>query len=157
MYVGRRHTVTVTSKQLLPYACPFPDCKHEAVALVVGVGQGEGNSPYFLDETGAKERASQKGSHAADENARLTLRLARCPRCKRRDDTALRAVKGKAIAAVVATLVLFPLFGMFIDSLNHSSFGTWIFGVIALFVAVFIWKMQSWKWTTIDHRVAFVK
>lgn len=117
---------------------------------------GEGNSPYFLDESGAQDRARSAGSRAADENARLTLRLARCPRCKRRDEGALRALKAKAVAAVVATLVLFPLFGVGLDALNRSDFGVWIFAPLGLLVAVFLWRMQSWKWTTIDHRVAFV-
>jgi hypothetical protein len=154
MYVGRKHTSTVTLKTVLPFRCA--SCAHEAQALVVGVGQGQGNSPYFLDESGAKERAASSADSAARENATLTLKLAACPKCGARDEAAVRAIKLKAVAGVVACLVLLPLLGVFIDSLRRTSFGFWIFVVCGVFAAWGVWRSQSWKWTTIDHRVAFL-
>lgn len=154
MYVGRRHTSTVTLKKVLPFRCKR--CSHATHALVVGVGQGQGNSAYFLDESGAKERAATAGNKAAEQNAELTLKLATCPKCGERDADALRAIKGKAIAGVVACLVLLPLMGLVMDGLQRASFGLWIFVPIAVLCAWGVWRQQSWKWTTIDHRVAFI-
>ena len=59
MYVGRRHTATIRAKRVMSFRCVH--CGHRAKALVVGVGQGQGSSPYFLDESGAKERAISGG------------------------------------------------------------------------------------------------
>lgn len=154
MYVGRRHTSTVTLKRVLPFQCPH--CAHAAKALVIGIGQGQGNSPYFLDESGAKERASSAGERAAQENAELTLKLAVCPKCGTRDDAAVRALKGKAYFAVVASVVAMVLLGLFVDALKNTHYAMWIFGPGALFCAWAVWTQQSWKWTTIDNRVAFI-
>jgi hypothetical protein len=154
MYVGRRHTVTAQSKQVLPFQCR--SCNHQAMALVVGVGQGQGNSPYMLDESGAKQRAADSSRRAADDNARLTLKLAVCPKCHRRDEDALRSLKTKAVATMVAMVVGLFLLGLFFDSLKNTGFGVWIFGVTGLFAAWFVWQKSSWKWTTIDNRVAFL-
>jgi hypothetical protein len=71
MYVGKSHTATITSRGVRTFVCP--SCSHEALAIVVGVGQGAGQSPFFLDEEGAKERASREGAKNAEENAAFTL------------------------------------------------------------------------------------
>ncbi len=119
MYVGRQHTVTSTARKLSSFRCLH--CNAESRAFVVGVGQDRGNSPYFLDEAGAKDRAHATADDAAEENTRLTLSLARCPTCQKRDEGALRAVKGKALAGVVAALALLPLLGIFFDGLKGTS------------------------------------
>src|SRR6185503_5885442 len=100
--------------------------------------------------------AHTAGSSAADENAALTLRLAPCPKCGAHDEGALRALKAKTIAGVIAALVLLPLFGVLLDGLKHNSFGLWIFVPIGVVCAWVIWAQQSWKWTTAARRVAFV-
>ena len=155
MYVGRKHTATVTGKKVRTFCCKH--CKHTGDALVIGVGQGAGNNAYFLGEAGAKDRAASSARTAADENAELTLSLARCPSCHKRDDGALTALKATYIAGAVAVLILFPLFGLFIDALNHSGSAIWIFGVLAPTMAFVVIRMNSWKWTTIDNRVAFLE
>lgn len=153
MYVGRKHTVTATTQKLFPFTCAF--CKHEAFALVTGVGQGAGNSPYFLDEGGAKERASSQANENALENAEATLKLARCPSCFQRDEGAVRAVKAKAVASAIATLVFLVGMGFFLDAVQRSSFGLYIFVPIGLFTSIFIYKSQTWKWETVENRVSF--
>lgn len=156
MYVGRRHTATVTAKTLLPYSCP--NCRHEAFALVTGVGQGQGQSPYFLDESGAKERAGSQAEASARENAELTLSLARCPSCQRIDANKLGAVKGKTIAGSVACVVVFPVFGLILDALHggRSSVGLVIFVPLGLLTAWLVYAQQKWKWETVENRVLFV-
>ncbi len=155
MYVGRKHTVTATTQKLFPFVCPH--CNHEAFALVTGVGQGAGNSPYFLDEGGAKERASSQANDAATENAAATLLLARCPSCFQRDEGAVRAVKGKAIAGALACLFIFPIFGLGLDAMHsgRSSAGLFIFAPLGALTAYFIYASQKWKWETADNRVSF--
>lgn len=154
MYVGRKHTATITTKAILPFRCTF--CRKESQALVVGVGQGQGNSPYFLDESGAKDRAKSSAERAAEENAQLTLSLAACPKCGRRDESVARALKAKAILGVVAAMIVLPLMGIGLDALQHTSFGLYIFMPCALLAAWMIWAQQKWKWETASGRVAFL-
>ncbi len=154
MYVGRRHSATVTIKRVLPFHCPH--CAHQARALVVGIGQGQGTSPYFLDESGAKQRASSGAERAAEENAALTLKVARCPSCHKRDEQALQAMRTKVILGAVACLVALPLMGLVMDALQRASFGLYIFGPIGVITAWFLWSSKKWQWETADRRVAFV-
>jgi hypothetical protein len=154
MYVGRQHTVTATAKTVLPFRCVH--CGHSARALVVGVGQGAGNSPYFLDEQGAKGRARSKAEEAAHENAELTVRLAECPKCGKTDGSALSSLKGKAAAGAIACIVLFPVFGLILDGMQKTSFGLWIFAPLGVLTAWLVWAKQKWKWETAATRVAFV-
>jgi transcription elongation factor Elf1 len=154
MYVGRRHSATVTTKQILPFTCP--SCRHEALAIAVGVGQGDGQSPFMLDEDGAKDRAASRAARSARDNARLTLSLAACPRCKKRDERAVSAVKRKAIAGALACLIGAPLFGVLLDQLMNTSFGVLIMAPIGALCAWFAWSSQKWKWETAEKRVAFL-
>ena len=156
MYVGRRHQATITKPSLHPYTCQT--CKHEAFALVTGVGQGVGQSPYFLDESGAKARASFEAETNAQANAELSLGLARCPSCMRRDESKVTSVKGKAVAGAVACVATFPLFGLFLDALHggRSSVGLVIFVPLGFVCAWFVYASQKWKWETVDNRVVFI-
>jgi hypothetical protein len=155
VYVGNRHTVTATAKRVLLFHCVH--CGGEAQAMVVGVGRGQGNSAYFLDEAGAKERASNGAQEAAEVNAALTLSLAVCPGCGRRDEGRLRAVRMKTIAGAVGAAMLLLVLGLVLDGLDrHGHLGLYIFGPSALFTAWVIWSTQTWKWTTIDNRVVFL-
>src|SRR5512141_198244 len=114
MYVGRKHTATIHAEVELPFACQF--CRFKGTAKVVGVGQGVGNSPYFLDDQGAASRASSEAAEKARENAALTLKLARCPGCGARDDGAVRGEQLKAVLASVGTLIGMLLLGLLLDA-----------------------------------------
>jgi hypothetical protein len=155
MYVGRKHTATITTRSILPFRCIF--CKKESLAVVIGVGQGQGNSPYFLDESGAKDRAKSSAERAAEENARLTLSMAACPKCGRRDESVARGLKTKAVLGVVGAMIVLPLMGIALDALQSRSFGLYIFMPCALLAAWMIWTQQKWKWQTVAGRVAFVE
>jgi hypothetical protein len=155
VYVGNKHTATVTARTELMFRCVH--CAAESSALVVGVGQGAGNSAFFLDESGAKERARDSAGSAAERNALLTLDLAACPACGKRNESALSALKGKAILGVVGTLIAFPIIGLIFDALKRGHIGLYIFIPTGLFTAWAIWNGQKWKWETVDDRVAFLE
>ncbi len=155
MYVGRKHTTTSTAEKILTFRCP--GCAKTARAAVVGIGQGQGNSAYFLDEDGAKERASSRAVSAADENAALTLSLARCPSCGRRNEKAITSLKVSAVAGGIAAAVFIIGLMWFVDLLKNSSFGIVIGLLLGPPTGIFIFWSQSWKWTTADRRVTFLE
>src|SRR5262245_33970381 len=83
MYVGKKYTATARRGFEMHYRCKT--CQYERDAFVVGVGTGQGNSPYFMDNDGAAGRAEEAAATDAQKNAELTLKLCPCPRCGRRD------------------------------------------------------------------------
>jgi hypothetical protein len=154
MYVGNRHTATVTVKEVMPFTCKL--CGHEAEALVVGVGQGQGNSAYFLDEEGAKTRASSSAEVSARKNLTQTLSLARCPRCNRQDGAALSGLRTKTLLGSLGGAAFLILLGLFLDWTHSGNIGMYICGPLAIFTGGFIYWSQKWKWETAENRVAFI-
>ncbi len=124
--------------------------------MVLGVGQGAGNSPFLLDEAGARDRARSSAQAAAEKNARLTVTLATCPKCFQNDRAAIAALRMKAIAGALAVLFGFPLFGLLLDSMRRSHMGVVIFGPLGVLTAWFVYTSQTWKWTTVERRVEFL-
>jgi hypothetical protein len=79
-----------------------PRCQFSADALVIGVGQGVGNSPYLLDNEGASGRADDAAERAAIVNAELVLGLAPCKRCGHRPGLARFWVRNALGAGLLA-------------------------------------------------------
>ncbi len=155
MYVGNRHTATVTVKDVLPFTCKL--CGHEAEALVVGVGQGQGNSAFFLDEDGARSRASSSAEDNARKNLEQTLSLARCPRCHRQDGSALNGMRMKTILGSLGGAIFLLALGLFLDATHRGNTGMYICAPLAVLTAGFIYWSQKWKWETAEKRVAFIE
>jgi hypothetical protein len=153
MYVGNRHTATVTVKDVLEFQCKL--CGHKADALVVGVGQGQGNSAFFLDESGAKSRASSSAEENARKNLVQTLTLARCPKCHRRDESAYNGMRMKTILGSLGGGAFLIALGFFLDWTHRGNMGMYICAPLALLTAGFIYWSQKWKWETAEKRVAF--
>ena len=154
MYVGRKHTATIQAEVELPFACAF--CRYQGTARVVGVGEGVGNSPYFLDDSGAASRARAQAVEKAHANAELTLKLARCPGCGARDEAAIRWEHLKALLGAAGTVVGMLLLGLFLDATHRGQAGLVICVPIGLVTAVFVYLSQKWKWETVEGRVRFV-
>src|SRR4051812_31928236 len=93
MYVGRRHSAKVTLREVLDFTCA--KCTHKTQALVTASGTGQGNSPFFLDDSGAQERAMSSADEDAREKLAETLRLATCPKCHARNEAAVRTLQIK--------------------------------------------------------------
>jgi len=154
MYVGKKVTVTQRAEDLRVFHCH--DCATAATAYVVGVGQGQGNSAFFLDNSGAAVRADKCAIEAAERNVELTLSLARCPSCGQRDAAAVRGFWLRYAFAVAAGVGLLWSLGGIVYSLEGSEAALWIFGPLGPVTGAAIAWMEAWKWTTVDQRVAFL-
>src|SRR5690242_9150309 len=61
MYVGRRYTATVVGSVWKTICCEF--CGLEWAYQLTRRAQGTGRSPYFLDNDGARQRASEEANN----------------------------------------------------------------------------------------------
>lgn len=121
MYVGRRMISTVTVRDILSYTCKH--CEFRGEALVTAVGQGQGQSPFFLDNEGAANRASERAERDAREKLVDTIGIATCPSCGKRDAS---AVRGAYVWAILLGLGLAAVcWGVFfvLDLERHRPLG----------------------------------
>jgi hypothetical protein len=155
MYVGKQYTATRHHADFHDFACAA--CHLRTRVFVLGVGEGKGNSAYFLDNGGASERADAAATAAAEANTRLTLSLARCPRCGTRDPAAVRWFWLKMVATLVGSALALWGIGGLIALIQGGADDAlmWIFGVLGLAMPPIVWWMESWKWATVDQRVVF--
>jgi hypothetical protein len=83
VYVGRKITVRLEGSAWQPVACEH--CLLEWAFRVRVAGVGTGESPYMLDDEGAKERAAKRARVGLEEDMRLAAegltRNVACPGC----------------------------------------------------------------------------
>ena len=158
MYVGKRHSATVTLSEVRDFTCT--KCTYKTQALVSASGRGHGNSPFFLDDSGASERAMSSAEKDARENLAETLRLATCPTCHRRNEAAVRILQLKV--AFLALLVFAAVVGIMwladfvlIDARSRSPFGPWLRVPVGCGCALVVFWTSRRKWRTADDRVQF--
>lgn len=132
-----------TSKHALSFHCP--SCSQDARALVIGVGR----------------LGHREGSR---ENAELTLKLASCPHCGQRDESSLERMKREARASVFLALAItlaltVPLTFVgkhHVRFIDDFAFALMCSGPLGLYFTWTLWRSQSWRWQTIEQRVAFI-
>lgn len=151
MYVGKKYAATRTEHRGLEYHCKH--CGHTVDVVVTGVGMGQGQSPFFVDNEGAASRAEERALEDAGKNAELTLKLWPCPRCGKRDATGFLVESALVLAASAG---LFLGLGFLVGSLKKGG-PVWIFwiGAVLTPILLFYYGIQ-WKWTTAKDRVITV-
>jgi acyl-CoA synthetase (AMP-forming)/AMP-acid ligase II len=77
--VNNQHEATVTQTVLRLVACE--ECDAEYIYSLTREGSGYGNSVYFLDEEGAKERASRRAEENLENQMRSACNAVPCPKC----------------------------------------------------------------------------
>ena len=150
MYVGKKYTATHTKAFDLVFECP---CGFSSDAQVVGVGQGAGNSPYFLDEGGARERAQSSAVAAAGKNAEETVRLAPCPRCHKRPGMARFVLE--LLAGTIGIVVGMGLLAALVSRGRFDGASQVIFGLTTVACLGAIGYMRWIQFSTAPMRVSF--
>lgn len=129
VYVGRHHTTSIATVNNDRFVCIH--CNYECDALVTGLGEGSGSSPYFLDDDGARGRARDEAVGEARSNMHWALAGASCPQCGKHDRAArwhvywTSGVRGLAYGALIGVAI--------VAALKGSTAG-WIGGVLGLLV-----------------------
>lgn len=151
MYVGHRYTARVEGTVIRKFECTQPGCGFVSLARVRTKGEGQGVSPYFLREEGAKQSANSEAEAKALENADTLVSLARCPACDRQDEGKVSSEKLGAYG--LGALIAFGcgLLGAFV--VRDGGFGFVAGGVIGVVCAIIHVTTQSWRWNEVDERV----
>jgi hypothetical protein len=131
-------------------------CRETHHALVLGLGVGRSASPYFLFNARAAREAAEGANAAARANLELTIRLATCPHCGRRDENALRRARLPAILGIVALAIATALVSWFYVAVEPNPVGVAFFIPVGCVVSYLVWRNQRWKWDTAHQRVDFI-
>jgi hypothetical protein len=149
---GSSHSTSLSVKRVMPYACPA--CGYQTSALVTGIGQAPRAARRDPSLSPAEVRL--RGEESAHENARLTLSLARCPRCGRRDEAALRALYRRMATQIVAAVVGCVCAGLGLCALLHRPVGMVIVAPFTAGATYNLWTGARWRWQGLEERVAFL-
>lgn len=107
MYVRlKSYEASTFSDHVMPYRCVH--CQYETTARAYAYAKGVGLSPYGLDDHGAEARADRHARASAAAQAALSIKIAPCPRCHRRDRDPLFEVY-RTTLAVCAAIVILPV------------------------------------------------
>ncbi|MDX2360273.1 MAG: hypothetical protein QNK23_05680 [Crocinitomicaceae bacterium] len=154
MYVGNQHTVTASLAQKVDFKCEH--CGFEGTPNVTGVGQGKGNSAYFMDENGAKQRASSGAEKAALKNIAQTVKIAKCPKCHKRNSVNVTNFWFIQMLKIVGGFLAILLMGAVLFSVTRDDVIFIIFGACGLAYMPLIFFLDvKWRWFTVDGRVDF--
>ena len=140
MYAGRQYQAQVVTSESTRYVCMH--CNFECDAMVTGIGDGTGRSPYFLDNAGARQRARDEAAVNARANMGWALRGARCPKCGKRDQGARRfvymvsALRGLLFGAIAGVLPVAALKG------SASGWGLGIAIALVVMIAMTVTRAQ---------------
>jgi hypothetical protein len=156
MYIGNSYTAWFKYPITVEHQCSM--CRNTAQFRVVGLGMGKGASPYFLNETGAENKAEERAQKAAKKNAFATAKLIKCPACGNRDAKEVRNFWLLQLAKIVGGAAFFLLLGVILFQITEDEviyyfmLGAWI-----LYVPILFFTDIKWRWFTIDQRTEIVK
>jgi hypothetical protein len=151
-YFGSRHTATAIEKFDASFRCEA--CGIERGARAVASGTGSAASPYFIDEGGARDRASEEAYSNALEAAQVYLLIVPCPVCgKRNRGPAKEFVRTSWIASIAIAAVGMVIGGM---SLSAGSPVTGlVVGSVALLGSALYGFVRKRTWDQAEHMVVF--
>ncbi|HEX8914476.1 MAG TPA: hypothetical protein VF796_19160 [Humisphaera sp.] len=79
LYVGNRHTAVASGRTTKTVRCE--KCGETYCYRMVRRAQGEGRSPYFLDEDGAADRAARRAAKTLQKKLERGCEPVACPDC----------------------------------------------------------------------------
>src|SRR6185295_2904395 len=79
MYVGRKYTATVEGAVWRAITCEH--CRLQWAYKLVRKAEGTGRSPYFLDNSGASNRASEEAHQELQKKLLNDVEAIACPQC----------------------------------------------------------------------------
>jgi hypothetical protein len=80
MYVGTKHTVVASGETMKSVRCE--KCGETYYYKMLRQAQGEGSSAYFLDESGASDRAARRAAKSLQRKLEVGCEAVACPDCR---------------------------------------------------------------------------
>lgn len=117
------------------------------MAVIVGLGTGSGASPFFLDNSGAQQRAQSAAQASARNEIQHALALAACPKCGQVDPAALRQRRQRAVFIAVIVTLAGLLLGA--AATRGDLLGWSIGGAVGLVLGVIMAMVGFWKETPV--------
>lgn len=156
-----RVTRTRCQTEHLPFHCV--PCGFEGTAVVEGVGLGSGGPGLLVGARSrhpaaprhAARQAHARALRAASHNARLTLALARCPRCRRWDRSAWVLQSARLASVTLGGVLAAWGLGGLLYGLGPDPIVLWIFVLSGIGTGAVLCWTESWKLTTVEQRVLF--
>lgn len=130
-------------------------CGHEALAEVVGLGEG---AQSFLNAKGTADRRARED---AAKDVERTLSVATCPECGHRDGAAVKRWWTRALLPHLLSFLLIATSGWFplVFGLNMRERDKWLAGWIMLGIALFVGLLMLpgvfIKWSSVKGGVSF--
>lgn len=113
VYIGRKFKIVLESSVWQPLECEHCHLQWAYRVRVGGIGTGE--SPYLLDDEGARERAAKQARLALEEDRRISSegvkRNIACPGCGRYQSDMVERLRARHAAPWGALGVVSLLFG----------------------------------------------
>jgi hypothetical protein len=135
MYVGMRYRSWSASSRIERFECQ--KCGFTSNVQVVGEGESEGDSPLFLDNDGAEQRAHDKAQRLAQEDLARMQRLITCYRCGYRDPRAFRLERAKSAAILLGGAATFGVVALY-----NKSVYFFLIGVVPTWICWAWWRRQ---------------
>jgi hypothetical protein len=140
------HSADVATEVGVDFDCS--NCGARGRAIVLADGIGHSTTIAGLDREAVRAGALQEAEAHAKHQARVTMRLVRCPRCKRRAASSFVVF---AATSTIATLMIAAL--AFVSVLRGGLLG---YGLAALFGLVAI-GFAGQRFTRLTRANAFVR
>ncbi|MEM6989301.1 MAG: hypothetical protein AAF721_02350 [Myxococcota bacterium] len=152
LYLGTKFTTARGSRSNGTFACTV--CGHRQRCIVVGVG--EGNSPYFFDNPGARARAEFQAASAAERDAENALALTRCPTCRSHNVEAVAWFWAKHVTTMLL-LVLAGVAGSIFLMTPGDPGPRWISALTGLGAAGLVLYLARLRWGAVEGKVRFIE
>ena len=138
MYFGNKYTNMIEIVRFIPRECN--KCMRGWTAIVHAKGTGVGNSPYFLDNEGAKHRALKEAVRVAEIEAKDLASVVKCSSCRERDWAAVGKVGARSLVAGGGNIVVtFGGAAMFLGTgAMWGDHGFWIAAAIYILIIFFV-------------------
>jgi|GEM_PF-5401537 len=141
MYFGKSYTSEMQGTIWLPVSCE--NCKHNFAYEMIIKSWGIGRSPYFLNDSGAKNSAERNALSDYSKKANNAYALVPCPKCGQIHSSMVEKERAKWQAYAIGAAVLFAVYFGVSQLDDMGVLGTilaWI--ILALVTSQFIPKFS---------------
>jgi hypothetical protein len=153
IYVGKRYTATVDGSIYKKVICE--NCRRVYYYQMSRRAQGEGDSPYYLDNTGASERATERAQRNLERRLAKGSEPVACPDCGRFQAHMIRIIRSRRFDRLYWLIFGLPVVALLAATLYFGAnrirpeeapllFATLISVPVLLGAACWVYRWRLW-------------